>query len=308
MELNTQQQIESKIYTIRGIQVMLDSDLADMYRVETRALNQAVKRNPDRFPNDFMFQLTESEWENLKSQIATTNLASQNLILNEDNLKSQNVTSSYHGGRRKIPFVFTEQGVAGLSGVLKSDIAANVHVAIMRAFVNMRKLIQQNALMFQRLDSMELKQLETDQKIEHIFKALESKNPELDKGVFFEGQIFDAYVFIANLIKKAQTNIILIDNYVDETVLTTLAKRKKGVSATICTKQISKQLQLDLQKHNAQYQTIDIKVFAQSHDRFLILDHKELYHLGASLKDLGKKWFAFSRMDSLVNEILERIK
>jgi len=287
MEIVTQQQIESKIYAIRGVQAMLDYDLAEMYHVETRALNQAVKRNADRFPNDFMFQLTDAEWQNLKSQ---------------------NVTSSYHGGRRKLPFVFTEQGVASLSGVLKSDSAANVHVAIMRAFIAMRKFIQQNAFMFQRLDSLELKQFDTDQKIQQIFKALESKNPELDKGLFFEGQIFDAYVFIADLIKKAETDIILIDNYIDETVLTTLAKRKKGISATIYTKQISKQLQLDLQKHNAQYQTIGIKVFAQSHDRFLIIDHKELYHLGASLKDLGKKWFAFSRMDSLVNEILEKIK
>ena len=178
----------------------------------------------------------------------------------------------------------------------------------MNAFVQMRKLALNNAGLFHRLDKIEVKQLETDKKFEHIFKALESRTEQPDKGIFFEGQVFDAYVFVSDIIKKAKTNIILIDNYTDETVLIQLAKRNKGVKATIFTKTISKNLQLDITKHNAQYEKIEMQLLTDSHDRFLIIDHKELYHLGASLKDLGKKWFAFSKMDSLTNEVLAKLK
>jgi hypothetical protein len=291
MEIRHQKEIENLIYSIRGLQVMFDSHLAEMYGVETKVLNQAVKRNLDRFPVSFRFQLTENE------------------VNNDENLKSQFVTSrSGHGGRRTLPYAFTEQGVAMLSAVLRSETAVKVSIQIMNAFVQMRKLALNNASLFQRLDKIELKQLKTDEKLEQIFKAMEAGKPEPDKGIFFEGQIFDAYIFVAEFIKKAKTDIVLIDNYVDETVLTLLAKRPKNVNATIYTKTISKQLQLDLAKHNSQYPPITLKTFADSHDRFLIIDQKDLYHLGASLKDLGKKWFAFSKMDSLTADVLAKLK
>jgi len=293
----SQTQIENLIYTVRGVQVMLDSDLAEMYQVETRRLNEQVKRNQERFPSDFMFQLTEFEWEPLRLQLTTSRLRSQNATLKDTNLISQNATSSLHGGRRKLPFVFTEQGVAGLSGVLKSETAAQVHVAIMRAFVAMRKIIQDNQLVYSRLDKIEQKQLETDIKFERVFKALEG-NTIPTQGVFFENQVFDAYEFTSKIIRSAKQNIVLIDNYIDENTLTLLAKKKKGVKVLLLTKNTGRQLSLDIQKANAQYGDFDVKQFTQSHDRFLIIDDgKEVYHIGASLKDLGKKWFAFSKMN-----------
>jgi len=292
----TQIEIENRIFTIRGLQVMLDYHLATIYEVETKRLNEQVKRNKKRFPDSFMFQLSQNEWDNLQSQFATAP--------DSDNLQSQFATSK----RRTLPYVFTEQGVSMLSAILNSDHAIQVSIQIMQAFVNMRKFLLNNASVFQRLHQIEIKQLQSDEKFEKIFKALEAGKVEPDKGIFFEGQIFDAYSFVADIIKKANSNIILIDNYVDESVLTLLNKRKNNVSAVICTKNITKELQLDVKKHNAQYPVVSVKTFLNSHDRFLIIDNKELYHIGASLKDLGKKWFAFSRMDSLVNDILERIK
>lgn len=287
----SQKHIENRIFTIRNVMVMVDSDLSEIYQVGTRVLNQAVKRNIERFPDDFTFQLTETEWDNLKSQF---------------------VTSSYHGGRRKLPYVFTEQGVAGLSGVLKSETAAKIHVAIMRAFVAMRKVIQENQLMYQRLDRIEIKQLETDHKFERVFKALESKDVIPTQGVFFDGQVFDAYELASRIIRSASESIVLIDNYINENTFTHLAKKKKGVKALLFAKTISKQITLDAQKANEQYGHFELKNFDKSHDRFLIIDGKEVYHLGASLKDLGKKWFAFSKLDknsveNIVNEIAEWI-
>jgi hypothetical protein len=296
MELIKQDNIETLIFTIRGQQVMLDYHLAHIYEVETKRLNEQVKRNNKRFPESFMFQLSIAEWENLQSQFATTT----ELV----NLQSQFATTK----RRTLPYAFTEQGVSMLSAVLNSDYAINVSIQIMQAFINMRKFILNNATLFQRLDKVETKQIDTDQKLEQIFKALEAGKPKPDKGIFFEGQIFDAYIFVADLIKNANQSILVIDNYVDETVLNLLTKRAKTVNATIYTKQISKQLQQDLDKHNAQYPAITIKTLADSHDRFLIIDSKHLYHIGASLKDLGKKWFAFSQMDSLTKEVLEKLK
>ncbi len=287
MNLSKTKHIENLIFTIRGLQVMIDRDLADLYQVDTKVLNQAVKRNVNRFPNEFRFQLTIDE--------------KNELVTNCDRLENLK-HSSYN------PYVFTEQGVAMLSAVLRSDIAISISIEIMHAFVNMRKFLLNNASVFQRLNSIELKQIKTDEKLEQIFKALEAGKPKPDKGIFFEGQIFDAYVFVADIIKKAITDIILIDNYVDESVLTLLTKRKKNITATIYTKQISKQLQLDVEKHNSQYPPIELKTFAYSHDRFLIIDQRELYHLGASLKDLGKKWFAFSRMNSLTQNVLNQLK
>ena len=191
------------------------------------------------------------------------------------------------------------------SAILRSDIAVKVSVEIMEAFVEMRKMLISNASLFHRLDKIEIKQLETDQKFEAIFKALESDKLHSEKGVFYNGQIFDAYTFVSDIIRTAKSSIVLLDNYVDDTVLTLLGKRNTNVTATIYTKNISNQLRLDLQRYNSQYPPIEIEVFSDAHDRFLIIDNTELYHIGASLKDLGKKWFAFSRMDIEVGRMLQ---
>ena len=277
--------IRNLIYTIRGKQVMLDSDLAALYQVETKNLNKAVKRNIERFPASFCFQLTEKEVENLRFQFGTSSLN--------------------YGGRRYLPYAFTEQGVAMASAILRSDIAVRMSVQIMEAFVEMRRMLISNASLFHRLDNIELKQLEADQKFEEIFKALESDKLHSEKGIFYNGQVFDAYAFVSDIIRSAGSSIILLDNYVDDTVLTLLGKRNDNVTATILTKSISHQLRLDLQRYNSQYTVIDIEIFSDAHDRFLIIDNTELYHIGASLKDLGKKWFAFSRMDIEVGRMLQ---
>jgi hypothetical protein len=278
--------IQKRIYSIRNVQVMLDEDLSVLYGVETRVLNQAVKRNIERFPPEFMFQLTKEDMENLRSQF---------------------VTSSW-GGRRYLPFAFTEQGVAMLSAVLRSETAIQVSIQIMNAFVAMRRFLQTNAQIFQRLDSLELKQIETDQKVDTILNAIEQKTVIPKQGIFYDGQIFDAWNFISNLIRSAKKSIILIDNYIDDTVLSLFAKRSKGVTVTLLTKNPSQQLKTDVQKFNAQYEPIILKDFSAAHDRFLIIDETDLYHIGASLKDLGKKWFAFSKMDMQVVAILENLK
>ena len=278
-------EIRNLIYTIRGKQVMLDSDLAALYQVETKNLNKAVKRNIERFPASFCFQLTEKEVENLRFQFGTSSLN--------------------YGGRRYLPYAFTEQGVAMASAILRSDIAVRMSVQIMEAFVEMRRMLISNASLFHRLDNIELKQLEADQKFEEIFKALESDKLHSEKGIFYNGQVFDAYAFVSDIIRSAGSSIILLDNYVDDTVLTLLGKRNDNVTATILTKSISHQLRLDLQRYNSQYTVIDIEIFSDAHDRFLIIDNTELYHIGASLKDLGKKWFAFSRMDIEVGRMLQ---
>jgi hypothetical protein len=202
-----------------------------------------------------------------------------------------------------------------LSAVLQSEVAILVSVQIMQAFVNMRKFLMQNASVFQRLDQLEIKMLKADEKFDMVFKALEAGQIKANKGIFFNGQIFDAYAFVADLIKSAENEIVLIDNYIDESVLTLLSKRKTDIACTVYTKTISKQLQLDMEKHNAQYPHILIKPFNHNHDRFLILDQKELYHFGASLKDLGKRpvvsavepWFAFSKMDGMAEIIISNL-
>jgi len=287
-EIIAQDNIENKIFTIRGVQVMLDSDLAVLYQTETKFINRAVKRNHKRFPEVFMFQLTENEWANLKYQFGT---------------------SSEHGGRRTIPYVFTEQGVAMLSAVLNTERAINVSIQIMQAFVSMRNFLVNHASIFQRLDKVEFNQLKTDEKLEQIFKALEAGKPEPTQGIFFDGQIFDAYAFFSSVIKKAKKEIILIDNYIDESTLTHLSKKDKNVTVTLYTKTISNQLTLDIKKANEQYGNFVIQNFEKSHDRFLIIDNTTVYHLGASLKDLGKKWFAFTKMNTeSVESILNAIK
>jgi hypothetical protein len=291
MEHAKQGLIESRIFTVKGIQVMVDSDLAEIYRTETKYINRAVNRNPSRFPIAFAFQLEKHEWDSLRCQNGTLN------------------TKSGRGHHRKyLPWVFTEQGVAMLSSVLNTETAIQASIQIMQAFVSMRKFLLNNASVFQRLDQIEIKQLKTDQKLEQIFNALEAGQPKPDKGIFFDGQVFDAYLFVADLVKNARTSIILIDNYVDESVLSILSKRPEKANATIYTKKISKTLELDLEKHNSQYPPIVIRELQESHDRFLIIDQTELYHIGASLKDLGKKWFGFSKMDHLTETILNKLK
>ena len=278
-------EIQNLIYSIRGKQVMLDSDLASLYQVETKNLNKAVKRNPERFPASFCFKLTEEETQNLRFQFGTSSLN--------------------YGGRRYLPYVFTEQGVAMASAILRSDIAVKVSVEIMEAFVEMRRMLISNASLFLRMDNIELKQLQADQKFEELFEALERDKLHSEKGVFYDGQVFDAYTFVSDIIRSAKNSIILLDNYVDDTVFTLLGKRNANVIATIYTKNISNQLKLDLQRYNSQYPPIEVGLFSDAHDRFLIIDNTELYHIGASLKDLGKKWFAFFRMDIEVGRMLQ---
>ena len=285
--------IEHLIKIIRGQQVMLDKDLAMLYGVETRALNQAVKRNIQRFPADFRFQLTMEECS--KSQIVTLNAG-----------RGQNI--------KKLPYAFTEQGVAMLSSVLRSQTAIEVNIQIMRAFVSMRHFMVNNASVFNRLETIEYHQLEmqqhiqeSDKRIEEVFRRLDEGTAKPKQGVFYNGQIYDAYTFVADLVKSAKKRIILIDNYVDETVLTLLDKREAGVSAIIYTQQINRQFQLDIDRHNAQYAPIDVEIFRLSHDRFLCIDD-DVYHIGASIKDLAKKWFGFSKMEILTpDELVERI-
>jgi hypothetical protein len=265
--------VEQRIYTVRNVQVMLDSDLAEIYGVETKRLNEQVRRNIGRFPEDFMFQLTAEEHSILKSQFAT----------------------SSWGGRRTMPYAFTELGVAMLSSVLSSDVAIQANIRIMRAFSAVRRMVAANEQMYQRIAHLEYQQVETDKKIEAVMNKLDEKSAEKKCGIFFDGQTFDSYSFVSDRIREATGRIVLIDNYVDDTVLTMLDKRIAGVAATIYTIQISKALQLDIDKHNSQYPVIEVKVFKHSHDRFLIVDDK-VYHFGASIKDLGKKWFAVSLM------------
>ncbi|CUV65625.1 conserved hypothetical protein [Sulfurovum sp. enrichment culture clone C5] len=292
--------IEDKIFTICNVQVMLDRDLAELYGVDTKVLNQAVKRNMERFPIEFRFQLTDMEYENLRSQIVTSSLVSQNVI------------PSKHGGRRYLPYVFTEQGVSMLSTVLRSETAIKTSIHIINSFVKMRNFLSSNADIFKRLDLVEKRQItyeiKTDEKFEKLFDALEDKTIQPKQGIFFDGQIFDAYLFVSGLVKKAKNSIILIDNYCDETTLSILGKCESKVKVTILTKNITKELRVDLQKHNAQYPNMRAKEFTSSHDRFLIIDEMEIYHIGASLKDVGKKWFAFSLLEVESFGLMGRVK
>ncbi|MDP8098698.1 ORF6N domain-containing protein [Pasteurella atlantica] len=269
--------IKSKIYTIRNKQVMLDRDLALLYNVENRALKQAVKRNIEKFPDDFMFILTENE---------------------VDLMVSQNVIPSRQHLGGSLPYAFTEQGVSMLSSVLKSKIATQISISIFRAFIQMRKFISQNETIFKRIETLEQSQLITNTNIDKIFKALESKDYIQQQGIFFNGQIFDAHKFVSDLIRKAQKEIVLIDNYIDDSTLT-LFQKNQNVSVTIYTHSISKTIKLDLEKYNQQYKKIEVKINKNFHDRFLIIDDKEVYLIGASLKDLGKKVFGFSLLKDI---------
>ena len=257
-----------------------------LYGVETKVLNQAVKRNISRFPDDFMFQLTSEECS--RSQIVTLNIK-----------RGQNI--------KYLPYAFTENGIAMLSSVLRSPTAIEANIRIMRAFTSMRHFLASNAQVFQRLSNIEYHQIETDKRIDEVFKRIDAQTPP-QQGIFFDGQVFDAYRFVSDLIKKAKQSIVLIDNYVDDSVLSLLDKRESNVSAKIYTQNISSQLKLDINKHNSQYPVIEVNQFNKAHDRFLLIDD-EIYHIGASIKDLGKKWFAFTLMrDITAKELIKKIK
>ena len=311
--------IENLIHVIRGKQVMLDRDLARLYGVETGRLNEQVKRNIERFPEDFMFQLNKEEFENWKSHFAISNSDSSRsqfaMLDDEEKWKSQiAISNSIKMGARKLPYAFTESGIAMLSGVLRSPQAVSMNIQIMRAFVAMRRFLASNAQVFQRLEVMERTQLSllahqesTDQKVEEIFRRLDDDNTKPTEGILFDGQIFDAYKFVTERIREAKKRIVLIDNYIDETVLAMLDKRGKDVTAKVYTKNISRQLSLDFDKHNAQYAPIEVEQFDRAHDRFLCIDDT-VYLIGASIKDLGKKWFGFTKIDGwTTDELLSKI-
>ena len=311
--------IENLIHVIRGKQVMLDRDLARLYGVETGRLNEQVKRNIERFPEDFMFQLNKEEFENWKSQFAISNSDSSRsqfaMLDDEEKWKSQiAISNSIKMGARKLPYAFTESGIAMLSGVLRSPQAVSMNIQIMRAFVAMRRFLASNAQVFQRLEVMERTQLSllahqesTDQKVEEIFRRLDDDNTKPTEGILFDGQIFDAYKFVTERIREAKKRIVLIDNYIDKTVLAMLDKRGKDVTAKVYTKNISRQLSLDFDKHNAQYAPIEVEQFDRAHDRFLCIDDT-VYLIGASIKDLGKKWFGFTKIDGwTTDELLSKI-
>jgi phage regulator Rha-like protein len=278
--------LKDRIYSIRGFQVMLDSDLAELYGVETKRLNEAVKRNKERFPDKFCFSPNKKDIQNLRSQFAT----------------------SSWGGRRYNYLVFTEHGVSMLASILNSKTAIEVSIKIIEAFIEMRKFIQSNAQVFQRLDRVELKQIETDQKFEKVFDALESKDRIPEQGIFFEGQVFDAYKFVSDIFRSAKKSIVIIDNYVDDTVLVHLTKVKEGVAVKIITKSISDQFRLDLKKFGEQYFPVDVKVLKNIHDRFIIIDGSIVYHVGGSLKDLGKKLFGFTKLDKAGFELIGMVR
>jgi len=280
--------IKSKIYTIRDTQVMLDRDLAELYGVETKHINQAVKNNPNKFPLDFYFEATDDE---------------------ENSLRSKNLTLKNNRGRHSKynSKLFTEQGIYMLATVLKSKVATDITVMIVRTFANMRKIISQNTSVFQRLETLEQNQLISNTNFDKIFKALETKDPIQAQGIFYNGQIFDAHNFVSDLIRSAKSSIVLIDNYINDTTLTLFSKNQ-NIDITIYTQTITKALKLDLEKYNKQYKNISLKTTKDFHDRFLIIDDKEIYNIGASLKDLGKKVFAFNKMEDFNHYFSDMIK
>ena len=286
-------EIQNKIYTIRNQQVMLDSDLAIMYKVETKRLNERVKRNTARFPENFCFQLTKDEYDNLRSQIATS--------------------SEEYGGRRYLPYVFTEQGIAMLSAVLNSETAINVSIKIMNAFVEMRRFMASNAMLFERISAVELKQLEfqkkTEEKFDEVFEYI-SDHAESEQKIFYDGQIYDAFSLIASIIQKATKSIDLVDGYVDVVTLNLLAKKKKGVGVKVYTFQKTNLSQIDIKNFNAQYPKLEVKMTNAFHDRFMVLDDKTVYHIGASIKDAGKKCFGITLIqdDTMANDLISRLK
>ena len=284
-------EIQSMIYTFRGRQVMLDSDLAMLYQVETKYLNRQRNRNAERFPEDFCFQLSKEEYEILRCQ----------------NVTSKNENGS--GGRRYLPYVFTEQGIAMLSSVLKSEVAAKASINIMRAFVEMRKFLISNNEMFARLDRVELKQLETDKKLEEVFDYI-ATTKEVKQKIFFNGQIYDAFSLMVEIVEKAEKELILIDNYVDVNTLNILSKKRKQVDVMIVTSGKGNLTKKDVTKFNSQYPKLTVKINEDFHDRFIIIDRTEVYHIGASIKDAGKKSFGITKLEEqdLIDSLLGKVR
>lgn len=294
--LTPQIKIEDKILIIRGQQVMIDRDLAELYGVETKRLNEQVRRNIERFPEHFMFQLTKEETllidTRSKSQFATLNA--------KGNFRGTNV--------KKLPYAFTEQGVAMLSAVLKSDTAIQTSIMIMEAFVALRHFLQNNSEIFTEINYLKRHVVESDKRIDELFDRMDRYKIEYRQGIFFKGQIFDAYAKFESFIAEAEKEIVLIDNYVDLSVLERLTKKQKDVKVTIYTHPKTEISALDIQKFNEQYPSVTLRYTENIHDRFLIIDNKILYHIGASLKDLAKKCFGFEIMDSSwIAEILRNL-
>lgn len=305
---SNQNEVENCIFTIRGVQVMLDSDLARFYGIETKFLNRAVKRNPKRFPSDFMFQLTKEEVDALRFQFGTSNS-------NRSSSRFQ-IGTSNRGGARYLPYAFTEEGVSQLSGVLHSETAEEVSVRLIRAFVAMRRYIATHAGIFQRLDSLEQFRLETKQSlalVEHKFDDLLSRLDDGSvkpiEGIFVEGQVLDARIYLEQLIGSAKREVILIDGYIDARTFDILEARKAGVKAIIYTEAVGRKLLAEAQAHDAEYpgRSIELKAYnSRFHDRFLIVDD-DLYHFGASFNELGKRLFAFDKMGLDKNLILGQL-
>ena len=282
LKIVSSEEIKNLIYTIRGKQVMLDSDVAMLYHYETKNVNKAMKRNIERFPEDFCFQLTDDEFKNLRFQFGTLN----------KKVNNGKVTRKY------LPYVYTEQGISMLAGVLKNDIAIQVSISIIRAFIEMRKFISSNSQIFERLTNVEYKLLEHDKKFDEIFDNLLKKEGFKQK-IFFGGQIYDAYSLVIDIIKRAKNKIIIIDNYIDDSILKILIKKNKNVEVVILTSKKSNISKLDIQQFNKEYPILKVAKTDKFHDRFIIIDNKELYHCGASIKDLGKKCFGINKIDDI---------
>ena len=284
--------VRRRILTIRGVQVLLDRDIAELYGVSTGALNQAVKRNSSRFPERFMFQLSEGEFKNWKSQIVISNSSD----------------ASVRMGLRKRPFVFTEHGVAMLASVLRSETAVRVSLAIIDAFIALRRLLIANAEVFKRIETVERRQIadqaQNEERFKKVFKALDERKEKV-QGIFYDGQLWDARVLVERLIGSAKRSLILIDNWATVETLDLFAKKRKGVRVTIITSEHYRKKvphptisAADVATFNAQYPKLSIRYNETFHDRFLIIDDKELYLIGASLKDLGHRCFGFTKMDA----------
>ena len=300
----TNEEIQKFIYTIRGKQVMLDSDVAMLYNYPTKRINETVGRNKKRFPTNFCFQLTNDEYEILKSGYLK-NMQEEG---DKNSLRSQLATlteSKERGKHRKyLPYAFTEQGIAMLSGLLKNDIAIRVSINIMNAFVEKRKLLMLNGQVCERLTSIEYKLLEHSRKFDEVFNQLQLKE-NIKQRVFFDGQIYDAYSLIIDIIKLANDKILIIDNYIDDSILKMLTKKNKNVEVVILTSDKSNIDNLDIQKFNKEYSTLKVAKTNKFHDRFIVIDNKEMYHLGASIKDLGKKCFAINKIEDI--QIIKKI-
>ncbi len=278
------EEIKNLIYTIRGKQVMLDSDVAMLYHYETKNINKAVKRNIERFPEEFCFQLTDEEVKILRFQIGTSN--------------DKNTTNESRGGRRYLPYVFTEQGIAMLAGVLKNEIAVAVSINIIKSFIEMRKVFNSNGQVFERLTNVEYKLLEHDKKFDKVFNQLQQEE-NIKQKIFFQGQIYDAYSLIIDIIKRANKKITIIDNYIDDSILKMLTKKNNNVEVIIMTSNKSNIENIDVKKFNKEYPILKVAKTDKFHDRFIIIDNKELYHCGASIKDLGKKCFAINKIEDI---------